>query len=118
VEIYADPLAPKVAYNLLENALRHGGERITRIRITTGEEPDGTLVVAFEDDGEGIPNDDKERIFRYGYGRNTGFGLAFARDILSVTDIGIRETGTAGRGARFEILVPPRAWRPVEGRGS
>jgi len=118
VEIYADPLAPKVAYNLLENALRHGGERITRIRITTGEEPDGTLVVAFEDDGEGIPNDDKERIFRYGYGRNTGFGLAFARDILSVTDIGIRETGTAGRGARFEILVPPRAWRPVEGEGS
>ena len=118
VEIYADPLAPKVAYNLLENALRHGGGRIIRIQITTGEEPDGTLVVAFEDDGEGIPNDDKERIFRYGYGKNTGFGLAFARDVLSVTDIGIRETGTAGRGARFEILVPPRAWRPVEGRGS
>jgi PAS domain S-box-containing protein len=117
VEIYADPLAPRVIYNLLENALRHGGG-VTQIHITTGEETDGTLVVAFEDDGEGIPNDEKERIFRYGYGKNTGFGLAFSRDVLSVTDIGIRETGTAGRGARFEILVPPRAWRPVEGEGS
>ncbi|WP_332449225.1 histidine kinase N-terminal 7TM domain-containing protein [Methanoculleus sp.] len=112
VEIYADPLAPKVAYNLLENALRHGGG-VTRIRVTTDEQADGTLVVAFEDDGEGIPDDEKERIFRYGCGKNTGFGLAFSRDVLSVTDIGIRETGTAGRGARFEIQVPAGAWRPA-----
>ncbi|MCK9277848.1 MAG: PAS domain-containing protein [Methanoculleus sp.] len=114
VEVYADPLSPKVVYNLLENALRHGGE-ITRIRITTDEQADGTLMVVFEDDGAGIPDNKKEKIFRYGYGTNTGFGLAFSRDILSVTDIGILEAGTAGRGARFEILVPPRAWRPVEG---
>jgi PAS domain S-box-containing protein len=113
VEVYADPLSPKVVYNLLENALRHGGG-ITRIHITTGEETDGTLVVAFEDDGAGILDEDKERIFHYGYGKNTGFGLAFSRDVLSVTDIGILEAGTAGRGARFEILVPPRSWRPVE----
>lgn len=117
VEVYADPLSPKVAYNLIENALRHGGG-VTQILVTTGEQNDGTLIVAFEDDGAGIPDDEKERIFRYGYGKNTGFGLAFARDILSVTEIEIRETGTAGRGARFEFLVPPRAWRPVEEAGS
>ncbi|WP_292518222.1 ATP-binding protein [Methanoculleus sp.] len=62
--------------------------------------------------GAGVPDDDKERIFRWGYGKNTGFGLAFARDILSLTGISIRETGTASRGARFEVLVPPRVWRP------
>jgi len=117
VEIYADPLSPKVMHNLLENALRHGGG-VTWIRITTDERVDGTLVVAFEDDGAGVRDEEKEKIFSYGYGKNTGFGLAFARNILSVTDIGIRETGTAGRGARFEILVPPRAWRPVEGAES
>lgn len=115
VDIYADPLSSKVVYNLLENALRHGGG-VTRIGITTCEQPDGTLTIAFEDDGTGIPDDEKERIFRYGYGKNTGFGLAFARDVLSVTEIGIRETGAAGRGARFEILVPPRAWRAVARR--
>ncbi len=114
VEIYADPLSPKAVYNLLENALRHGGG-VTRVRITTNERTDGTLVVAFEDDGAGVRDEEKERIFSYGYGKNTGFGLAFSRDILSATDIGIRETGTAGTGARFEILVPPRAWRPVAG---
>ena len=114
VEVYADPLSPKVVYNLLENALRHGGG-ITRICITTAEGADGMIVVAFEDDGVGVPDDEKERIFCYGYGKNTGFGLAFSRDVLSVTDIAIRETGTAGRGARFEILVPPRAWRRFEG---
>nr|WP_214020236.1 histidine kinase N-terminal 7TM domain-containing protein [Methanoculleus sp.] len=114
VEIYADPLSPKAMYNLLENALRHGGG-VTRVRITTDERTDGTLVVAFEDDGAGVGDEEKEKIFGYGYGKNTGFGLAFSRDILSVTDIAIRETGTAGTGARFEILVPPRAWRPVGG---
>ncbi|MDD3857076.1 MAG: histidine kinase N-terminal 7TM domain-containing protein [Methanoculleus sp.] len=116
VEICVDPLSPKVAYNLIENALRHGGD-VTTISITAGEQADGALMVVFEDDGAGIPDDEKEKIFRYGYGKNTGFGLAFARDVLSVTDIGIRETGTAGRGARFESLVPPRVWRPVEGAG-
>ncbi len=114
-EIYADPLSPKAMYNLLENALRHGGE-VTAIRITTTEQADGTLALAFEDNGMGVRDEEKEKIFGYGYGKNTGFGLAFSRDILSVTDIGIRETGTAGKGARFEILFPPRAWRPVAGR--
>jgi signal transduction histidine kinase len=71
--------------------------------------------VAFEDDGAGVGDGEKEKIFGYGYGKNTGFGLAFSRDILSVTEIVIRETGAAGRGARFEILVPPRAWRMVVG---
>jgi len=112
VELYADPLAPKVAYNLIENAIRHGGG-VTRIGIMTDEEIDGTLMVAFEDDGAGVRDDEKEKIFRCGYGKNTGFGLAFSREILSVTGITIRETGTAGRGARFEILVPAGAWRPA-----
>lgn len=114
VEIHADPLSPKAVYNLLENALRHGGN-VTTISITTVERTDGTLVVAFEDDGTGVDDGEKEKIFDYHYGKNTGFGLAFSRDILSVTEIAIRETGTAGRGARFEILIPPRAWRPVGG---
>ncbi|RXE56112.1 histidine kinase [Methanoculleus taiwanensis] len=112
VEIYTDPLSVKVIYNLLENALRHG-DGLTEIRIATEEERDGSLIVAFEDNGAGIGDAEKEKIFRYGYGKNTGLGLAFSRDILSITGIGIAETGTAGRGARFELQVPSRAWRPL-----
>jgi PAS domain S-box-containing protein len=110
VEIYTDPLAVKVLYNLLENALRHGGH-ITRIRISTEEPGDTTLRVIVEDNGIGIPEEEKEVIFRYGYGKNTGLGLAISRDILSLTGITIAECGTAGKGARFEMVVPPSAWR-------
>jgi PAS domain S-box-containing protein len=110
VEIFADPLSIKVVYNLLENALRHG-KMLTRIAITASEKEDGTLAVIFEDDGQGIPAREKEQIFQYGVGKHTGLGLAFTRDILAVTSITIRETGTEGRGARFEILIPPSSWR-------
>ena len=111
--MYADSLSEKVIYNLLENAIRHG-ETVKNIRITTEEQADGTLLLAFEDDGRGVDADEKEKIFRFGYGKNTGFGLAFSREILSVTNIGITETGTEGRGARFEIRIPPQAWRYPE----
>jgi PAS domain S-box-containing protein len=115
VEIYTDPLAFKVVYNLLENAVRHGGH-ISRIAVSTDEIPDGTLVVVFEDDGVGVRNEDKQRIFEYGYGSHTGVGLSLSRDILLMTGIRIAETGTAGKGARFEISVPPGAWRSVRVR--
>ncbi|WAI01911.1 PAS domain S-box protein [Methanogenium organophilum] len=110
VEIYADPLSEKVMYNLLENAIRHG-ETVTRVSISTNVEADGTLVVVFEDDGIGVGDSEKEKIFRFGYGKNTGFGLAFSSEILSVTDIEISETGTEGKGARFEIRIPCSGWR-------
>jgi PAS domain S-box-containing protein len=112
VEIFADLLAVKVIYNLVENALRHG-EILTRIDISTREGPGGELSLLIEDDGVGIPDEDKGKIFRNGYGKHTGFGLALSRDILSLTGITIVETGAAGDGARFEITVPHGAWRTV-----
>ncbi len=112
VELYTDPLAMKVFYNLLENAIRHG-KQITRIVIATEEGENATLQVIVEDDGVGIPEEEKEVIFRYGYGKNTGLGLAISRDILSLTGITITENGTAGKGARFELFVPASAWRPL-----
>ena len=110
VDLYTDLLSEKVFYNLLENALRHGGN-LTMIRISAAEVNGGEMVFVFEDNGIGVPMDEKERIFSRFYGKNTGLGLTFSRDILSVTDISIRETGEPGRGARFEIRVPLRSWR-------
>jgi two-component sensor histidine kinase len=101
---FADPLFPRVFSNLFENARRHG-ERVTAIRISTEEKENG-LVVSVEDDGIGIPADQKERIFLQGFGRHTGIGLFLVKEILAVTGISISETGKPGRGARFEILVP------------
>lgn len=108
-EIYADPLFEKVIYNLIENAVRHGGH-ITTIAFTIGENKDG-LSVIYEDNGVGIPEKEKEYIFEKGFGKNTGLGLFLAREILGITGITIRETGVEGTGARFEIHVPDSAYR-------
>ncbi len=56
---------------------------------------------------------EKETIFEKGHGKNTGLGLFLVREILSITCIEIRETGTPGAGARFEIVVPKDSYRLI-----
>jgi PAS domain S-box-containing protein len=107
-EVFADPLIVKVCYNLMDNAVRYGG-KITTIRFSV-EERDGNHVIVCEDDGNGIPADEKEKIFERGFGKNTGLGLALSKEILDITGITITETGVPDKGARFEITVPEGAW--------
>ncbi|WP_292517242.1 PAS domain S-box protein [Methanoculleus sp.] len=114
LEVYADPLIVRVFSNLVDNSLRHGGN-VTRIRIYP-EESDRGVRVVYEDDGIGIPDAEKGRLFARGFGRKTGFGLFLSREILAITDITIQETGEAGKGARFEISIPPGFYR-FTGRG-
>jgi PAS domain S-box-containing protein len=109
VEIFADPLVEKVFYNLMENAVRHGG-KITRIWFTS-EDRDGNLVISCCDDGAGVPVDKKKAIFNREYFQHSGFGLFLSREILGITDIRIQETGIPGEGARFELVIPPGAFR-------
>ena len=109
-EIFADLLAAKVFYNLIDNALRYGGETMTEIRITAAETPDG-LVLTVQDDGAGISAGDREHLFTRGFGKNTGFGLHLSREILSLTGIAITEDSEPGTGARFRIMVPRGAYR-------
>lgn len=109
LEVYTDSLLEKVFYNLVDNALRHG-VKVTRIQFYYKETKDG-LTIFCKDDGNGIPSNAKERIFRREYYRNTGYGLFLASEILSITGLTIKETGEPGEGARFEIQVPQGAFR-------
>ena len=109
-ELLADPLLHKVFFNLIDNALRYGGETMKSITLSS-HESGNRLVILCRDDGTGIPAREKEIIFERGYGKNTGFGLFLIRDILGITGISIRETGEPGTGARFEISVPMGVWR-------
>ncbi len=109
LEIYADPLFEKVVYSLLENAMRHGGS-LTFIRLSY-RIVNGNCVVICEDNGVGVPEEDKEKIFLREFGKHTGFGLFLSREILSITGFSIRETGIHGNGARFEILIPEGSFR-------
>jgi PAS domain S-box-containing protein len=109
IEVYADPMLGKVFFNLLDNSLRHG-DPVTEIRVSPGQSEEG-LKITWEDNGIGIPAEEKEVIFERGFGKNTGLGLFLVREILSLTGASIRETGDQGKGARFEIIVPEGMYR-------
>ena len=110
LEIFADPLFEKVTYNLIDNALKYGGEAMNTIRISSVQTHGGCKII-FEDNGVGISGQDKAHLFERGYGKNTGLGLFLSREILSITGIMISETGEPEKGARIEILVPKDCWR-------
>ncbi|MDD5024000.1 MAG: PAS domain S-box protein [Methanoregula sp.] len=109
-EIFADRLFEKVFYNLIDNALRYGGEEMKTIRFSS-QESNASLTILCEDDGVGISPDEKKHLFVRGFGKNTGLGLFLSREILLITGITITENGTQGKGARFEITVPKGMWR-------
>jgi PAS domain S-box-containing protein len=111
VEIFADPLLEKVFFNLLENILRHGNS-VSKISLTYTQNHSGLTIIC-EDDGIGIPQEEKKLIFTREFGKNTGYGLFLSSEILSITGISIKETGEFGKGAFFEIHVPKGMYRII-----
>jgi len=111
IEVFADPMIGKVFANLIDNTRRHA-PGASHVRIGCTETVTG-LCITYEDDGPGIPDDEKDLIFDHEYGRHTGMGLFLAREILAITGISITECGVCGEGARFEISVPQGAYRII-----
>ncbi|MCU0631827.1 MAG: PAS domain S-box protein [Methanolinea sp.] len=109
-EIFADPLLEKVLYNLFENSLKHGGDQLHTIRVSALETDEGLMIV-YEDDGVGVPVEVKHSLFEQMPGPQKGLGMYLAGQILGITGITITETGIPGRGARFEIRIPPGGYR-------
>jgi len=107
--VFADQLIVKVFFNLMDNAVRYGG-KITTITFSVLER-NGDFIIVCEDDGNGVPTAEKEKIFERGFGKNTGLGLFLSREILGITGITISETGDQGSGARFEMSLPVGMWR-------
>jgi signal transduction histidine kinase len=96
----------QIVDNLLSNAFRatpDGG----RIQLELAQE-DSTVQVAVEDNGPGIPDEQRERLFRpfvSGDG-GTGLGLAIAKELSSALGGRIELSSQVGRGSRFELLLP------------
>lgn len=111
LEVFSDPMLEKVFFNLVDNANRHG-KTVTEIRFSH-RFTDAGVTVTCRDNGVGVPYNDKERIFDRGVGKNTGYGLFIAREILGITGLSIRETGIPGEGARFEVLIPRGLFRVI-----
>ena len=100
----------QVLLNLMENASKHAAG-MTTIRLRADREREGTtslLRLDVENDGEGIPEEEQERIFEpfFKKGRGAGLGLAIARRIVSEHG-GRIEVASSPRGpTRFSIRLP------------
>jgi signal transduction histidine kinase len=99
----------QVVGNLLSNAF-HATPDGGRISLELAQR-NGTVHVAVEDTGPGIPVELRERLFRpfvSQTGGGTGLGLAIAKE-LSVTLGGrIDLASEVGKGSRFELVLPAR----------
>lgn len=101
----------RVLANLLDNAHRHARSAVT----VTVRRAGGQVVVEVADDGDGVPEADRERIFERfvrlddARGRDdggAGLGLAIARDVAvrHGGTLTVRRTPTGG--ALFELRLP------------
>jgi two-component system, chemotaxis family, CheB/CheR fusion protein len=107
--VFADDLIEKVFFNLMENSVQHGKKAKT-ITISLKKRGKSTILF-YEDDGTGIAKEEKELIFEHSRAGRINYGLFFSREVLAITGLTIKETGTAGSGARFEITVPEEMCR-------
>jgi signal transduction histidine kinase len=100
----------QVVGNLLSNAFQatpDGG----RISLELAQQ-NGSVRVAVEDSGPGIPPEARERLFRpfiSESGRSgTGLGLAIAKELSGALGGRIDLESEVGKGSRFELVLPAR----------
>lgn len=108
VKVNANGLFLLVFENFIENTIKYSKKEFPNIKIFA-EIEDKELLIVYEDDGVGIPVSEKERIFNKGYGKNTGLGLFFVKEIVKMIEGTVVENGT--NGVRFEIRIPEKNFR-------
>jgi len=106
--LLADSLLRQLFYNLIDDSLKYG-EKLTQIRIHY-EKTEDQLKLVYEDDGVGISQDAKPKLFKEGYttGKGSGYGLYLIRRMMDVYGWIIQETGTPDNGVCFTIVIPEK----------
>ncbi|MEI8182360.1 MAG: ATP-binding protein [Desulfomonile sp.] len=105
-----------VISNLISNAIeacRSGGQSEAK-QITVGADTEkGRLLITVSDNGEGIPEDVKNKLFNKFYStkgaKGTGLGLVITRKIVEEHHGKIKVESEAGRGTSFLIDIPVRS---------
>jgi PAS domain S-box-containing protein len=105
--VLADSMLRQLLYNMIDNTLKYG-EKTTTIRVHYKEEKD-KLKLIYEDDGVGISDEEKGKLFQEGYGKGTGFGLYLIKRICEGYGWKIQETGKHGEGVQFTMTIPKKA---------
>jgi two-component system sensor histidine kinase BaeS len=97
----------QIISNLLSNAFRwtpDGGKVELELAASNGR-----VSVAVDDNGPGVPVEERERIFRPFWSRDdsgTGLGLAIAHELAAALGGSIELESESGQGSRFELVLP------------
>jgi signal transduction histidine kinase len=97
----------ELSRNLLDNAIREARDMVSIASRRSGR----LCEIVVEDDGDGIPPDEREAVFERFYRRDndtpgSGLGLAIVRWIADAHGGSVAVDGAAGRGARFVAAFP------------
>jgi len=105
--VLADSFLRQLFYNFIDNTRKYG-KKTTTIRVYYEKTESGELRLIYEDDGVGMPAENKVKLFTEGFstGGSTGFGLFLSKKMMDVYGWTIQETGEAGKGAKFVITIP------------
>ena len=101
----------RVLVNLLDNAVEAMGGQGT-VTIEARRDASGTVRLEVADDGPGIREEDRDRLFLPYFStkkKGTGLGLAIVHRIVSDHRGRIRVEDNSPRGARFVIELPAAA---------
>jgi PAS domain S-box-containing protein len=105
--VLADSFLRQLFFNFIDNTRKYG-KKTTTIRVYFERADQGSLKLVYEDDGVGVPSENKPRLFSEGFSTegSTGFGLFLTKKMMDVYDWQIQENGTPGQGAKFTITIP------------
>jgi PAS domain S-box-containing protein len=109
VEVLADDMLGSVFRNLLKNAVEHNDGTVRRVTVSATDD-DGTVTVRVADDGPGIPDDQKDVIFREGEkgldSEGTGLGLYLVETLVDRYGGSVRVVDNEPRGSVFAVELP------------
>jgi two-component system sensor histidine kinase SenX3 len=112
--------------NLLENAIAYSPDK-TRVQVTTRGADSWMAEVSVTDQGIGIPERDRERIFERFYRVDparsratggTGLGLAIVKHVTAAHGGNVTVWSKEGRGSTFTLRLPLRPRRTYSVSGS
>ena len=106
--LHLDPVRiDRALHNLVRNAIE-AAPRGGHVVVSTRDDPHSTVVVV-DDDGPGIPPEDRPRIFELFFTRKrggTGLGLPLARRAIHDHGGELEVLDRPGGGARFVVHMP------------
>ncbi len=102
--LWADSRLIIILHNLIDNSLKHGGENLSKITLSC-ENRQNELKIYYKDNGIGVPEKEKQRIF------SKSIGLWYIKKLCGIYRWQVKEIGEKGFCLEISIkntIIKPR----------